>query len=214
MSKEELLKYLIAEIDLIMHDKDYRFENEDGTWYSRESCRNLTNEEVFEELRTELRQLADIEAKLAEKETEYNKLKQCFDKANENCTFDELREIILVGEENSNERVIKMLNEQVEALEQQLAEKEEIIEWQNEIVEGVKQEEELLAQKLKSLGVDCIEDLGKEHHQDKISFAVEQLIEIRDYVKECWGLDKLEGKVRLDIAKKIRLKIEQLKEGK
>ena len=56
MSKEELLKYLIAEIDLIMHDKDYRFENANGTWYSRESCRDLTNEEVFEELRTELRQ--------------------------------------------------------------------------------------------------------------------------------------------------------------
>ena len=35
MSKEELLKYLIAEIDLIMHDKDYRFENANGTWYSR-----------------------------------------------------------------------------------------------------------------------------------------------------------------------------------
>ena len=66
MSKEELLKYLIAEIDLIMHDKDYRFENANGTWYSRESCRDLTNEEVFEELRTELRQLADLETKLAE----------------------------------------------------------------------------------------------------------------------------------------------------
>lgn len=68
MSKEELLKYLIAEIDLIMHDKDYRFENQDGTWYSRESCRDLTNEEVFEELKGELRQLSDIEAKLAESE--------------------------------------------------------------------------------------------------------------------------------------------------
>lgn len=68
MSKEELLKYLIAEIDLIMHDKDYRFENANGTWYSRESCRDLTNEEMFEELRTELRQLADLETKLAESE--------------------------------------------------------------------------------------------------------------------------------------------------
>ena len=68
MSKEELLKYLIAEIDLIIHDKDYRFENANGTWYSRESCRDLTNEEVFEELRTELRQLADLETKLAESE--------------------------------------------------------------------------------------------------------------------------------------------------
>lgn len=75
MSKEELLKYLIAEIDLIMHDKDYRFENQDGTWYSRESCRDLTNEEVLEELRTELRQFDDLEAKLAEKEGEIEDLK-------------------------------------------------------------------------------------------------------------------------------------------
>ena len=75
MSKEELLKYLIAEIDLIMHDKDYRFENANGTWYSRESCRDLTNEEVFEELRTELRQFADLEAKLAESEKENKTLK-------------------------------------------------------------------------------------------------------------------------------------------
>ena len=73
MDKNELLKYLICEIDLVMHDKDYRFENEDGTWYSRESCKNLTNEEVFEELKGELRQLAkieddfaDLEAKLAD----------------------------------------------------------------------------------------------------------------------------------------------------
>ena len=71
MSKEELLEHLIAEIDLIMHDKDYRFENKDGTWFSRESCRDLTNEEVFEELKSELMQLnsqvekiADLEKKL------------------------------------------------------------------------------------------------------------------------------------------------------
>ena len=76
MSKEELLKYLIAEIDLIMHDKDYRFENQDGTWYSRESCRDLTNEEVLEELRAELiqlnnetnREIAELQKQLEEKE--------------------------------------------------------------------------------------------------------------------------------------------------
>lgn len=79
MSKEELLKYLIAEIDLIMHDKDYRFENANGTWYSRESCRDLTNEEVFEELRTELIQFADLEEKLAEYEKEIKKLNACVD---------------------------------------------------------------------------------------------------------------------------------------
>lgn len=57
MDNEELLLYLINEIDLIMHDKQYRFKNEDGTWYSRESCKDLTNEELFEELKCELRQL-------------------------------------------------------------------------------------------------------------------------------------------------------------
>ena len=86
MSKEELLKYLITEIDLIMHDKDYRFENANGTWYSRESCRDLTNEEVFEELRTELRQFADLEAKL----TEYEK----FMKDNEWGSVDEMQETL------------------------------------------------------------------------------------------------------------------------
>ena len=60
----------------------------------------------------------------------------------------------------------------------------------------------------------CLCQISQSIDQDKISFAVEQLTEIREYVKECWGLDELEGKVRLDIAKKIRLKIEQLKEGK
>jgi F0F1-type ATP synthase membrane subunit b/b' len=69
MDKNELLKYLICEVDLIMHDKDYRFENEDGTWYSRESCKNLTNEELFEELKTELRQLSKIEDDFADLET-------------------------------------------------------------------------------------------------------------------------------------------------
>ena len=91
MSKEELLKYLIAEIDLIMHDKDYRFENANGTWYSRESCRDLTNEEVFEELRAELRQIADLEAKLAEaqkpKEIRFNGFVV-------DCNYDEARKVL------------------------------------------------------------------------------------------------------------------------
>ena len=77
MTNKELLRAIITEIDLIMHDKDYRFPESENTWYSRESCKVLTPEEVFEELRTELRQLAkieddfaDLEAKLAEKEKE------------------------------------------------------------------------------------------------------------------------------------------------
>ena len=112
MSKEELLKYLIAEIDLIMHDKDYRFENANGTWYSRESCRDLTNEEVFEELRTELRQFADLETKLAESEKKaYSRGHSQRDIANE-IKLNALREDVA----NKEKRIVE--------LKQQLAESE------------------------------------------------------------------------------------------
>lgn len=112
MSKEELLKYLIAEIDLIMHDKDYRFENANGTWYSRESCRDLTNEEVFEELRTELRQFADLEAKLAESEKKaYSRGHSQRDIANE-IKLNALREDVA----NKEKRIVE--------LKHQLAEKD------------------------------------------------------------------------------------------
>ena len=148
MSKEELLKYLIAEIDLIMHDKDYRFENEDGTWYSRESCRDLTNEEVFKELRTELRQFADLEAKLAESEENFivaNNLRKNSDEVLLNYktekygldkTIQELRKIKLSlpekewyykGFENCERQMsshIADLTLEVKELRQQLAEKE------------------------------------------------------------------------------------------
>ena len=112
MSKEELLKYLIAEIDLIMHDKDYRFENANGTWYSRESCRDLTNEEVFEELRTELRQFADLETKLAESEKKaYSRGHSQRDIANE-IKLNALREDVA----NKEKRIVE--------LKQQLADKD------------------------------------------------------------------------------------------
>ena len=117
MSKEELLKYLIAEIDLIMHDKDYRFENANGTWYSRESCRDLTNEEVFEELRTELRQLADLEAKLAEKEIEIERLKKEIKEPEEiwNENLAELKkEVKQKLSQEFTEKINAMLKEKVE----------------------------------------------------------------------------------------------------
>ena len=149
MSKEELLKYLIAEIDLIMHDKDYRFENANGTWYSRESCRDLTNEEVFEELRTELRQFADLEAKLAESENKFivtNNLKNNSDEVLLNYktekygldkTIQELRKMKLSfpekewyykGFENCERQMsshIADLTLEVKELKLQLAEKEQ-----------------------------------------------------------------------------------------
>ena len=143
MSKEELLKYLIAEIDLIMHDKDYRFENANGTWYSRESCRDLTNEEVFEELRTELRQFADLEAKLAEKERQYETLYKLFSEQheiidqNELGCFEEVNRLLkeqkdfYIVEKTEYDKMKQGAKDIVKELKQQLAEKDLAIEnWQ------------------------------------------------------------------------------------
>ena len=125
MSKEELLKYLIAEIDLIMHDKDYRFENANDTWYSRESCRDLTNEEVFEELRTELRQFADLEAKLAEsKKKAYSRGHSQRDIANE-IKLNALREDVA----NKEKRIVE--------LKQQLAITEKALELACETLQDI-----------------------------------------------------------------------------
>ncbi len=66
MSKEELLNLLIGQIDLIMHGKQYRFENCDGTWYSRESCSYLTLDELSQELIKELLQLNRLVEKVEE----------------------------------------------------------------------------------------------------------------------------------------------------
>lgn len=76
MNKEELLRAIITEIDLMMHGKDYRFENKDGTWYSRESCKDLTNEELFQELKKELWCLQNLEDKLVEEERLHNECKE------------------------------------------------------------------------------------------------------------------------------------------
>ena len=82
MTNKELLRALIAEIDLIMHDKDYRFPESENTWYSRESCKVLNSEEVFEELRAELIQLnnetnskiAELQKQLEASETQKRRL--------------------------------------------------------------------------------------------------------------------------------------------
>ena len=196
MSKEELLKYLIAEIDLIMHDKDYRFENANGTWYSRESCRDLTNEEVFEELRTELRQFADLEAKLADSEEEHELLIDQFEEETE-----KLRKQI---KQESDAR--KRLVEEVKNLRQQLAESEnkcreckhlnkkielniknklmaENCELQKQLAE--KEEEYQSFKKIADENVNYLKNRileeTKNYNQDKISFAVEQLEKAKSF---------------------------------
>lgn len=108
MTNKELLKALIAEIDFIMHDKDYRFPESKDTWYSRESCKVLTPEEVFEELRTELTQLnnetnneiAELQKKLKEKEN--NELKIIGEKDHLNDLLEDRRKenrILIKAEE-------------------------------------------------------------------------------------------------------------------
>ena len=211
MSKEELLKYLIAEIDLIMHDKDYRFENANGTWYSRESCRDLTNEEVFEELRTELRQFTDLEAKLAESERKNFELLTKLnlkEYAPAFCTLAD-RDCEALG--------------QIEKLKQQLAEKDKAIEnWQT-MYESVvqtchndKEEIERLNKQLETQEntiTNLVEDnrasqewykkqleekekenelmaktlkltkfVEKEVNQDKISFTIQQLEKVKEEI--------------------------------
>ena len=163
MSKEELLKYLIAEIDLIMHDKDYRFENANGTWYSRESCRDLTNEEVFEELRTELRQFADLEAKLAESE----KSKESYRLQNEHHHLQLLQFYSRLGVEAFGADIHEKALETLMIMKEQLAEKEK------EISEYIKIVDDLH----KQLSDKC-DFCDKTKDQDKISFAVDILEEL------------------------------------
>ena len=64
---KRLLLTLIGKIDFLMHDKDYRFLNEDGTWASREACRDLSDDEMIAEISEEINQL-------------YNKLEEEYDK--------------------------------------------------------------------------------------------------------------------------------------
>ena len=115
MTNKELLRALIAEIDLIMHDKDYRFPESENTWYSRESCKVLTPEEVFEELRTELLELNhETNSRIAELQKQ---LEQS-EKMNKS----------LYREKESAEKILRMSsNEQTKEileLQKQLEEKE------------------------------------------------------------------------------------------
>ena len=283
MSKEELLKYLIAEIDLIMHDKDYRFENANGTWYSRESCRDLTNEEVFEELRTELRQFADLEAKLAESE----KSKESYRLQNEDHHLKLLQfysrlgveafgadihekalETLMIMKEQLAEKDLAIENwqtmyesivqtchndkEEIERLNKQLATQENTItniiednrasqEWYKKQLEEKEKENTKLKEvvdcvdKLKQFNADMKDyalvnrDVADEtycEHQDKISFAVEQLEQLKKLCQEkfnWWENSEWEGNIYdksdvsnayFDIEANIDNQIKQLKEGK
>lgn len=214
MSKEELLKYLIAEIDLIMHDKDYRFENQDGTWYSRESCRDLTNEEVLEELRTELRQFDDLEAKLAEKEKTIQAYEKIVEQKDEEIRFANRDKIYIVKQLNDPKDYV--LLEDYKKVEQQLAEKEQEIESlrENSLSKRIFKE--------KLIPSHCMEQYEKYEQQidkltkDKISFAVEQLEKVKENIKKVPIIDfdlsgNFEKMYKQDAIRQIDNQIKELK---
>ena len=186
--------------------------------------RNTKVLELTAELEAKNKQIAELEAKLAESEK-----KHLLDEVEwqNYCSFKHI------------EPQIKGCLDREKQLKQQLAEKEkEIEEMQKNVVVLVKNKEIMNLESIRNFINEEIEiendlsalrlseflntkiekakssEILQGHNQDKISFCIEQLTELRDYVKECWGLDELEGKVRLDIAKKIRLKIEELKKEK
>lgn len=191
MSKEELLKCLIVEIDLIMHDKNYRFENADGTWYSRESCRDLTNEEVFEELKTELRQIADLEAKLTENEKKYQEYRKSVEKDIEKEITERMRD------------TIKEFNLDISGLKQQLAEKDHEIENYQHELEVYKHNDNIYSSNIIKMNNNA--------KRNKIDFAVKQL----EKVKELFGTKCgycAETDLCWDIEQYIDNQIKQLKE--
>lgn len=88
-------------------------------------------------------------------------------------------------------------------LEQQLADAEkEISNYQHEL-EVYKHNDNIYASK--------IGKFANKAKQEKLDFAINCLREIREYVQICNSADMIEGKVRLDISKKIRNKIEELR---
>lgn len=159
--------------------------------------------------------IADLEAKLAEKDIELELARNTSINTNKMDIIHLQVEILelkqqLATQENTITNLIEDNRASQKWYKKQLEEKEKEIENLNNRI-LISQLQAPKEQILNILGSQCIQ---YNPDQDKISFAVEQLTEIREYVKNCWSLDETEGKVRLDIAKKIRLKIEKLKEMK
>ena len=138
---------------------------------------------------------SDLEAKLAESEKQANDWKQRFESSEERFkTF------------NSNGVIaLNLKNEKIKKLKQQLAEKEKKQERTNKVVKQFQQ-------RLK---------YWQEQDQDKISFAVEKLEKVKDFINNT-DIKKLTGYLdsnsaqtqAISITNYIDNQIKQLKEGK
>lgn len=131
MTREELLRALIAQIDLLMHDKDYRFVESEDTWYSRESCKVLTNQEVYDEICAEFRDLqqnmADADCIISDfekQEAKNEKLKKQL--ALTEKAFDLMSIVLCTGARDDLKKQIRQftLRKQVKEFFLQQAEKE------------------------------------------------------------------------------------------
>ena len=122
---------LIVGIDLLQHGKDYRFRNENNTFYSRQSCCDLTLEETVKELLDELSQtdqrIAEKNQQLKQQDTEILLLKKALmiatkraNRLNKHC--DELKGIYNAkfpySDEVEYERAIKIAKKELNILEE------------------------------------------------------------------------------------------------
>lgn len=90
-------------------------------------------------------------------------------------------------------------------LEAKLAEKEKEIKILTKQNKTLVEEEDLLDKKLKELGVDCIEDLGKETNKAKAEFAIQQLQRVKELCDkefDRWENSEYEGNLydKFDVA--------------
>ena len=143
--------------------------------------------------------IADLEAKLAESEKNVEFYQERYSDATTSA----------YGADLIAKNIQSRLEEEIRELKQQLAEKEKEI------------------ARLKELNIDIpIKQMQFHHNQDKISFAVEQLEKVKEFVirqlfitiKGCSDLDEAEAKgcneLREETIKEIDNQIKQLKEGK
>ena len=177
------------------------------------------NWQLREDLEQKDNKIDDLEAKLAESENKANGFIELFNKKqHENyeqfCEIEQLKQQLAEKEEELEDWEDGTIVEKLWHTQRQLAEKEQELKQLKFDLGMFKSVNEFI----NSYGIEKAREVllqtEKTKRQDKISFCIEKLTEVREYVKNCNSLDMVEGEVRLDIVKYIRLKIEELNQLK
>ena len=61
LSDAEALRWLMVSLDVILHDKQYRFEQSDNLWYSRASCEYFGLQDAIYEIIGEVKDALGME---------------------------------------------------------------------------------------------------------------------------------------------------------